>query len=290
MNWTVITAVATVVSTLAFVATALFVALELRDVGRTRYLTVSSDLYGTWQSKEFMEAQLWLIHRLEETTWAAFVAQHRADYGEQAFHRVGSFYNRVGTLVRLKLIDENEILSTLGPYAIAVWGKIEPLVKEARQAENSILFNDYERMLPACYECYVPNLAPGVPLNPFSEDHTGPAAASPAAQRESAGSASRSAPPAVRSTAPAPPAMPAPPAKATPPAPPAPPRPPAAVERITPRNLHAKLKRGEPVLVLDVRKTKGADTIAGAVAMDPDSIPQRLGELPRDREIVAFCA
>jgi len=158
MHWDMITALATIVSTGAFVATAIFVAQELKGVEKSRYLQISSDLFSTWQSRDFMEAQLWLIHRLEEKTWSEFVAAHRADYGEQAFHRVGSFYDRVGTLVRLGMIDEKEILSTLGPYAIAVWKKIEPLVVEARGIENSILFDDFEKILPACYECYVPNL------------------------------------------------------------------------------------------------------------------------------------
>jgi hypothetical protein len=30
------------------------------------------------------------------------------------------------------------------------------LVLEARLIENSTLFQDFERMLPRCYECYMP--------------------------------------------------------------------------------------------------------------------------------------
>src|SRR6266568_2695388 len=168
MNWNGVMAIASVVSMLAIVATAVFVAAELKALEKSRYLQVTSELYSTWQSREFMDAQLWLMHRLEEMTWEAFIATHRADYGEQAFHRVGSYYDRVGTLIRLRLIDEREILSTIGAYAIAVWKKIEPLVREARQIENSVLFDDFERLLPSCYECYVPNLQSPERMTPFT--------------------------------------------------------------------------------------------------------------------------
>ena len=167
MNWNAITAISSAVSMVAFIATAVFVLAELRALDKSRYLQITSELYSTWQSREFMEAQLWVIHRLEETTWAAFTAAHRADYGEQAFHRVGSFYDRLGTLVRLRLIGEQEIFSTIGAYAIAVWQKIEPLVREARQIENSVLFDDFERILPACYECYVPAIGAREARTPF---------------------------------------------------------------------------------------------------------------------------
>src|SRR5437667_4465665 len=146
-NWNAITAISSAISMVAFIATAVFVAAELKALEKSRYLQITSELYATWQSKEFMDSQLWLMHRLEETTWEAFISAHRADFGEQAFHRVGSFYDRVGTLVRMRLIDEREILSTIGAYAIAVWRKIEPLVREARQLENSVLFDDFEKLL-----------------------------------------------------------------------------------------------------------------------------------------------
>jgi hypothetical protein len=174
MNWTAINAIASLISMLAFVATAVFVAGELKALEKSRYLQVTSELYATWQSVEFMDAQLWLMHRLEETTWEAFTAAHRADFGERAFHRVGSFYDRVGTLVRMKLVDEREILSTIGAYAIAVWHKIEPLVQEARRLENSVLFDDFEKMLPACYECYVPNLQLREARTPFASPREAP--------------------------------------------------------------------------------------------------------------------
>jgi hypothetical protein len=168
MLWDAIMAIAAVISMVAYVLTALYIRDQLKGQQQDRYLHVTNDLFTTWQDRDFMEAQLWLIHRLEETDWKSFVGKHRSDYGEIAFHRVGSFYDRVGTLVRLGFVNDREILATIGGYAIAVWNKIEPLVREARAIENSELFTDYQRLLPACHACYVPALGENVPVAPFS--------------------------------------------------------------------------------------------------------------------------
>ena len=135
MFWNAITAIASTVSMVAFVLTAVYIREELKGLEKDRYLSITSELFTVWQSREFMEAQLWLIHRLEQTTWREFVAAHRCDVGEVAFHRVGSFYDRLGTLVRLGFVNEREILSTTGGYAIAVWGKIEPWCASAADRE-----------------------------------------------------------------------------------------------------------------------------------------------------------
>ncbi len=168
MPWDAITSIATVISMVAFILTALYVRAELKALDKDRYLTVTHELFNIWQSKEFMEAQLWLLHRLKETNWPDFVSNHRADLGESAFHRVGSFYDRVGTLVRLGLVNKDEILVTIGPHAIAVWRKIRDLVEEVRRVEHSTLFADFERLLPSCHECYVPELGPEGRVAPFS--------------------------------------------------------------------------------------------------------------------------
>jgi hypothetical protein len=168
MFWTVLTTIATLISMVAYLISVYYLRTQLKGIEKDRYLSVTNDLFTLWQSQEFMQAQLWLMHSLKERTWTEFVTAHRAGAGELAFHRVGSFYDRVGTLVRMGLIDEKEILSTMGGYAIAVWLVIGPLVKEARTLEHSELFDDFEALLPACYECYVPKLGGETRVTPFS--------------------------------------------------------------------------------------------------------------------------
>ena len=167
VNWPMVTGIATLISTGAYIITALYIRAELKALDKERYLTITSELFKIWQSTDIMQAQFWLLHKLETETWQSFVEVHRGDEGEIAFHRVGSYYNRVGTLVRLKMIDSSEILSTIGPHAIAIWQNIEPLVREARRIENSVLFDDFEALLPACMECYVPALGINGKVSPY---------------------------------------------------------------------------------------------------------------------------
>jgi membrane protein DedA with SNARE-associated domain/rhodanese-related sulfurtransferase len=64
--------------------------------------------------------------------------------------------------------------------------------------------------------------------------------------------------------------------------------------RITVEELRGLHERGKPPVVVDVRSTvaRKADArlIPGALTIDPGEIEARLGELPRDREIVFYCS
>src|SRR5262249_31521009 len=132
-----------------------------------------------------------------------------------------------------------QILSTIGAYAIAVWQKIEPLVREARQIENSVLFDDFERLLPACYECYVPALGKNAKVTPFSIEQPDD-------------------------------------------------------ERISREELKRELKSGEKVTLLDVRNAhqfeQDPKMLPHAVHITLDELPEHYQELPRDREVVTYCA
>ncbi len=170
--WTAVTGITAIISMVAYIVTAMFIRAELKALEKDRFLNVTSELFQIWQNPEFLRAQFWILYEMPNIPWEEFISKHRGGDGEMHFHRVGSFYDRVGTLVRLKLVNEEEILSTLGGYAIAVWQKIEPFVKEARRIENSVLFDDFEALLPSCYECYVPSLGEGAYVRPFSIDQT----------------------------------------------------------------------------------------------------------------------
>lgn len=239
VDWAALTAIASVVSTVAFIATAVYVRGELKHMEKDRYLSITSGLFTIWQSREFMDAQLWLLHRLQESTWEEFTEAHRADYGEAAFQRVGSFYDRVGALVRLKLINDEEILATIGADAIAVWKKIEPLVREARRVENASLFDDFERLLPACYECYVPALG-GVSISPPATGHV------------------------------------------------------AEAGRMSVAALKRRLQHHQPTTILDVRQRDHVAldprVLPGAQRIPPGEVATRYQELPRDTEVVVYCA
>jgi hypothetical protein len=159
VDWQTDSALATIVSSVAIVASAIFVVVQLRQATRDRYFQITSHLFEIWQSPEFRDDELYLLHKLPSRVWEEFVAGGRGERAERALHRVGGFYDRVGSLIRHKLINEDDILPTIGGFAIAVWERIEPLVLEARRRENSFLFQNFEAVLPTCRECYVPSSA-----------------------------------------------------------------------------------------------------------------------------------
>jgi membrane protein DedA with SNARE-associated domain len=64
--------------------------------------------------------------------------------------------------------------------------------------------------------------------------------------------------------------------------------------RITPEELRAKMEQGEDVVVVDLRHLLSIEAdpelIPGAKWIDPDSLDLHAADLPRDREIVLYCA
>jgi peroxiredoxin len=159
IDWQVAAVIATVVSTLAFIASAVVVVLQLRQAARERYFSITAHLFEISQGSDFQQDQLFLLHMMNCATWDEFCRLGRGERAEVALHRVGSYYDRVGNLVRHNLIDKQDMLPTIGGYAVAVWHRIEPLVKELRLRENALLFENYEALLPDCHECYAPGIA-----------------------------------------------------------------------------------------------------------------------------------
>ena len=60
-------------------------------------------------------------------------------------------------------------------------------------------------------------------------------------------------------------------------------------DRVTLEELKAMLAEGRPVLVLDVRGAADKK-IKGASHVPLDQLESRLSELPRDKEVVTYCA
>ncbi len=62
-------------------------------------------------------------------------------------------------------------------------------------------------------------------------------------------------------------------------------------DNITPHDLRDKMEKGEDFLLLDVRTPAehAADAIEGSRLVPVQELSFRVAELPRDREIVAYC-
>jgi membrane protein DedA with SNARE-associated domain/rhodanese-related sulfurtransferase len=66
------------------------------------------------------------------------------------------------------------------------------------------------------------------------------------------------------------------------------------IARITPEELKGKMDSGEDIIIVDLRHTLDfeaqPETILGALHMDPAELEEANEVIPRDREIVLFCA
>jgi len=158
MDWGMVTAVATLLSTLVLLVGAVVTIQELDHMARDRYVTITNALLDIWEAPEFQKAQLWILYELDTGDWDDFVERYGGKYGEEAVIIVGSFYNQVGTLTSEGLLPSPyTLLRSVGGYAIAVWEKLSPLVEQARRQEISQLFAPYEWLVSAAYQTYKPD-------------------------------------------------------------------------------------------------------------------------------------
>ncbi|MGH9405848.1 MAG: rhodanese-like domain-containing protein [Terriglobia bacterium] len=65
------------------------------------------------------------------------------------------------------------------------------------------------------------------------------------------------------------------------------------IARLTPEELMEKLRRGEPLAIVDLRNKvefqANPEKLPGAIRMSPDELQERAGEIPRDRDVVLYC-
>jgi len=120
IDWQADAAIATIVSSVTIVAGAIFVVIQLRQAPRDRYFTIIANLFEIWHSSQFQDDQLFLLHKLNAVSWDEFVANGRGKRAARALHWVAGFYDRVGNLFRYRLIREDDILPTVGGFAIGL--------------------------------------------------------------------------------------------------------------------------------------------------------------------------
>jgi hypothetical protein len=150
IDWQVAAAIATIVSTLAFIASAIVVVLQLRQAARERYFSITAHLFEIWQSSDFQHDQLFLLHMLSCTTWGEFCRLGRENAPARDSPRGGTTIVS-GNLVRHNLIDKRDILPSIAAACGCRMASHRPLVKELRLRENALLFENYESLLPDCH-------------------------------------------------------------------------------------------------------------------------------------------
>lgn len=158
VDWQMVGALSSLAYAVTFLISIVAVVIQLRREEQAAFVATTGALFAVWADDDFQRALQWVLYELDASTWKDFMAKYRGEYGERAFIRVGSYFNRAGYLVTHHLVGRNDriLLDNVSGPAIAAWEKIGPLVLEARLIQNSTLFQDYERMLPDCYACFEP--------------------------------------------------------------------------------------------------------------------------------------
>jgi membrane protein DedA with SNARE-associated domain len=66
------------------------------------------------------------------------------------------------------------------------------------------------------------------------------------------------------------------------------------MSRVTPEEVKAMIDRGDPHVIVDLRNPMGVQvlpfSIPGAVHMTPEEVERRHHEIPRDRDVILYCA
>ncbi len=66
------------------------------------------------------------------------------------------------------------------------------------------------------------------------------------------------------------------------------------IDRITARELHTRLRQGEKIAILDVRRQEAwaaePASIPGGIWVPLEEVPQRARDLPADTHLVIYCS
>jgi hypothetical protein len=62
-------------------------------------------------------------------------------------------------------------------------------------------------------------------------------------------------------------------------------------DRVRPHELREWMESGKPVAIVDLRHPSESQSsrIPGAISLDASDIDARLGEIPRDRDVILYC-
>lgn len=67
----------------------------------------------------------------------------------------------------------------------------------------------------------------------------------------------------------------------------------AATSKLSPREVKARMDRGEALVFIDARNPRAwqeaTTKLPGAIRVPADDVADHLGEIPRDRTVIAYC-
>jgi hypothetical protein len=142
--------VSIVIASASVVAGVVYYALQLRHQIKQRQTDLVIRLYSTLGSKEFYEAltKFMMMDFKDYNDYRKKYAPSPTGFSEKpeviAFDQVGTFYEGIGVLLYMKLIDINLTARLFRNAVVYTWEKMKPIVEGYRREGHPQLFIEYE--------------------------------------------------------------------------------------------------------------------------------------------------
>jgi hypothetical protein len=143
VSGTVLNVTAVAVSFFALVFSLFFAVQQLRVMRQTNQMPIFIDMIREFRSKEFQQAEQYVLHRLKYENSPDLGLLKLQDEALIAAATVYSFFGVLADLVIRGIISEEAAISTLGFRASNLWTAMEPFIVAERELRGD---NDF-----ACY-------------------------------------------------------------------------------------------------------------------------------------------
>jgi hypothetical protein len=140
---TVLNVTAVAVSFSALVFSLFFAVQQIRVMRQTNQMPIFIDMIREFRSKEFQQAEQYVLHRLKYENSPDSGMLKLQDEARLAATTIQSFFGVLADLVMRGIISEEAAISTLGFRASKLWTELEPFIVTERKIRGD---NDF-----ACY-------------------------------------------------------------------------------------------------------------------------------------------
>jgi len=130
-----ITEISAVVAAAGVLVGVAYYILDMRNQKRMRKTDLLVRLYSVWQTKDWLEA--WLVvdgSQYGETTLD--YDKIKADHRGAEVNEVALFFDEIGVLLQMGLLDIELVERLTHGHAIRTWEKLKPLIERYRKARN----------------------------------------------------------------------------------------------------------------------------------------------------------
>jgi hypothetical protein len=137
-----------IISSLASLAAVVFVAFELRDMGKHNDLEISMKLFEWAETDRLRRAFRHIESKFEFKDLETYKAQTGDNFEVSDYpYQVEAYFEEVGFLVNKKLANLDVMVDRLGSHIIASWKKLEPWIIAVRNERQDKTFGEHFEIL-----------------------------------------------------------------------------------------------------------------------------------------------